>query len=292
MNKARITVFTPVYNRADTLPRLYESLKRQTNQSFVWLVVNDGSVDESEKLVKKWMHEEHLTIRYFYQQNAGKPTAHNLGVEKTETELFVCVDSDDYLKDDAIEKIVTHWDRYKKSDSVGVLGYKEKERNIPVTKFQNNRMNEGTLREFYNSGLVGDTVLVYCSEVIKKFSFPKFEGEKFIPEAYLYDLLDQEGKLLLIREPLYVCEYLENGYTADMARVLYKNPQGYFCYINQRLKLDKSLKQRIADSIRYDAMAIAHHKKGIVKNAVYPFWALIAYPAGWIFYKKRYSGCR
>lgn len=112
--KAKITVFTPVYNRADTLPRLYESLKRQTDQSFVWIIVNDGSTDESEKLVKTWVTEHKLDIKYFYQENAGKPTAHNQGVKETETELFVCVDSDDYLKDDGIEKILMHWEKYKK----------------------------------------------------------------------------------------------------------------------------------------------------------------------------------
>lgn len=287
--KAKITVFTPVYNRADTLPRLYESLKRQTDSSFVWIIVNDGSTDQSEKLIKQWMKEKKLVIRYFYQENSGKPMAHNRGVKETDTELFVCVDSDDYLKDDAVEKITNYWKKNKRRDSIGILGYKEREKGVPVTKFNNKVIKEATLREYYESGLIGDAILVYRTEDIKKFCFPKFKGEKFIPEAYLYDLLDQEGKLLLLSEPLYVCEYLEGGYSANMAKLLYSNPKGYFCYINQRLNMDKKINQRLADSIRYDAMAIAHRRKKIVKNAVYPLYALLAYPMGWVLYKKRYA---
>ena len=149
--KAKITVFTPVYNRADTLPRLYESLKRQTDQSFVWIIVNDGSTDESEKLVKTWVTEHKLDIKYFYQENAGKPTAHNQGVKETETELFVCVDSDDYLKDDGIEKILMHWEKYKKKNSIGIIGYKERTSGEPVTSFSNSKIDKATLRQFYDS---------------------------------------------------------------------------------------------------------------------------------------------
>ena len=92
-----------------------------------------------------------------------------------------------------------------------------------------------------------------------------------------------------MRKAIYVCEYLPDGYTAGMAKLLYQNPQGYFCYINQRLRLDETVNQRFVDSIRYDAMAIAHRKKRIVRDAVYPIYALLALPAGWILYKKRYA---
>lgn len=286
--KAKITVFTPVYNRADTLPRLYESLKRQTDQSFVWIIVNDGSTDESEKLVKTWVKEHKLDIKYFYQENAGKPTAHNQGVKETETELFVCVDSDDYLKDDAIEKILMNWEKYKKKNTIGIIGYKERTSGECVTSFSNLKIDKATLRQFYDSGLQGDTILVYRTDILKRYSFPQFKGEKFIPEAYLYDLLDQEGKLILIREALYVCEYLEDGYSANMAQLLYNNPQGYFCYINQRLKFDTTIKQKCADTIRYLAMAIAHSEKNIIKNSIYPVLTVGLYGAGYIFYFKRY----
>ena len=194
----------------------------------------------------------------------------------------------DYLKDDAIEKILMNWEKYKKKNTIGIIGYKERTSGECVTSFSNSKIDKATLRQFYDSGLQGDTILVYRTDILKRYSFPQFKGEKFIPEAYLYDLLDQEGKLILIREALYVCEYLEDGYSANMAQLLYNNPQGYFCYINQRLKFDTTIKQKCADTIRYLAMAIAHSEKNIIKNSIYPVLTVGLYGAGYIFYFKRY----
>ena len=286
--KEKITVFTPAYNRGYTLNRLYESLLRQTDNRFCWLIVDDGSTDETEELVSTWMEENRIKIEYYKQENQGKPTAHNKGVELTKTELFTCVDSDDYLTDDAIAEIIGAWEKIP-SDCIGILAYRVREGGGPLTRCTNETLTKGTLRYLYDHGLSGDTALIFRSDILKKFAFPKFEGEKFIPEAYLYDLLDCEGKLFLLRKEIYVCEYLPDGYTACITKLLYKNPEGYFCYINQRLRFDKAMKQRFLDSIRYDAMAIAHQKKRIVREAIYPFYALLAYPAGWILYKKRYE---
>ena len=88
----KLTIFTPTYNRAQTLPRLYDSLKRQTNKNFVWLIVDDGSEDNTKSLVDAWTEEKLMEIKYIYQQNSGKMQAHNCGVDNTETELFLCVD--------------------------------------------------------------------------------------------------------------------------------------------------------------------------------------------------------
>lgn len=286
-----ITVFTPAFNRAYTLVRLYESLLRQTDKRFCWLIVDDGSTDDTEALVRMWIKENKIEIQYFKQENQGKPMAHNKGVELTKTEFFTCVDSDDYLTDDAIAHILNIGEKLP-NDCIGILGYIEREGGTILTQCSDDSITKGTLRYLYDHGLSGDTILIYRSEIMKKYKFPRFSDEKFIPEAYLYDLLDQEGKLFLMRISVYVCEYLPDGYTAGMAKLLYRNPQGYFCYINQRLGLDKTIKQRFADSIRYDAMAIAYKKKRIVKAAVYPRYALLAYPLGWILYKKRYEKYR
>lgn len=287
MMEKKVTVFTPAYNRAYTLGRLYESLLHQTDKRFCWLIVDDGSTDNTEELVHMWMQEKKIEIEYFKQQNQGKPTAHNKGVQLTKTEIFTCVDSDDYLTDEAIAEILRTWDQLP-DDCIGILGYIERGGSI-LTRCSDASITKGTLRYLYDHGLSGDTILILRSDVLKKYMFPKFDGEKFIPEAYLYDLLDREGKLFLMRKAIYVCEYLPDGYTAGMAKLLYQNPQGYFCYINQRLRLDETVNQRFVDSIRYDAMAIAHRKKRIVRDAVYPIYALLALPAGWILYKKRYA---
>lgn len=288
MIEKKITVFTPTYNRGYTLKKLYKSLLHQTDKRFCWLIVDDGSTDNTEELVSMWVKERKIEIEYYKQENQGKPVAHNKGVELTTTELFTCVDSDDYLTNEAIQEILNTWDKVQ-DDCIGIIGYRKKESGKIITKCNNSSISKGTLRYLYNHGLSGDTILIFRSDILKKYAFPSFHGEKFIPEAYLYDLLDQEGKLFLMRQAVYVCEYLSDGYTAKMAKLLYQNPKGYFCYIKQRLHFDTTVKQRLTDSIRYDAMAIAHRKKRIIRDAVYPFYAFVAYPVGWIFYKKRYA---
>lgn len=283
----KITVFTPTYNRAYVLPKLYESLKNQADRNFVWLIVDDGSTDNTKELVRTWIDENEIEIQYHYQQNQGKTAAHNYGVELTETELFVCVDSDDYLADNAVREIIECACSLK--SEIGILAYRYDVKNNRNVTCINGDVESCTLKDGYDyCGLSGDTMLVFKSKKIKKYSFPCFENEKFVPEAYLYDLLDKEGKLKILRKPLYMCEYLDDGYTANMSRLLFNNPQGYFAYINQRLRFDTTPKHKFADSIRYNAMAFAHKKKRIISGAVYPLWAALAYIPGYVLYCKKY----
>ncbi len=104
-----LTVFTPTYNRAFTLHLCYESLKRQSCKDFVWLIIDDGSSDNTRELVNSWIAENTVSIQYYYQENQGMHGAHNAAYERIETELNVCIDSDDYMADHAIEKIISFW---------------------------------------------------------------------------------------------------------------------------------------------------------------------------------------
>ena len=103
-----LTVFTPTYNRAYILPKCYESLTKQTCKEFVWVIIDDGSTDDTAELVKKWIEEDKIEIRYYYQDNKGMHGAHNKAYEVIDTELNVCIDSDDYMTDDAVEIIVDY----------------------------------------------------------------------------------------------------------------------------------------------------------------------------------------
>ena len=118
-----ITIFTPTYNRAYTLHKLYGSLKRQTDKDFIWLIVDDGSSDGTKEIVSRWEHENIVPIKYIYQENAGKMQAHNLGTVLAESELFLCVDSDDYLEDDAISKIRAAW-KGQSNEVCGIIAQK------------------------------------------------------------------------------------------------------------------------------------------------------------------------
>lgn len=288
-NSMFLTIFTPTYNRQNTLYTLYESLTVQTDTNFVWLIVDDGSTDDTEALVKKWMIEGKIEIQYYKQENRGKSMAHNKGVELSESELFVCVDSDDYLTSDAVEVISEVWS-HARTDDVGILAFKKTNDRI-ITKVKAVEKDiRTTLKNAYDHlGLSGDTMLVFKTAVIKKYRFPEIKSEKFVPEAYLYDLIDQDGKLMLIRKALYVCEYLDNGYSKNMARLLKNNPKGYIAYINQRLRFDKGMKEKFFDSIRYVAIAKVIKDFHTIENAVYPLFAILAYPFGMLLYIRRYK---
>lgn len=284
--KSGVTVFTPTYNRGYTLDRLYHSLCRQTNKHFEWLIIDDGSTDNTAEKVNAWILENKITIRYFYQLNSGKAQAHNLAVKKAERALFTCVDSDDYLVENALEVIMEKWIDSK--EIIGMLfarGYPDGSRN---TKLKKSGIVSTLRRAYSNFDLSGDTMLVYDTKILSEFMFPRFEGEKFIPEAYLYDLLDQIGNIQMFDNILYIGEYLEDGYTHSMRSVIAKNPNGYEIFIRQRLLLDRTFQERITDIIRYIAIKLVKNDRNIICNSPFPLFTLFVYPFGLIFYFKYY----
>ncbi|AQU80217.1 glycosyltransferase family 2 protein [Planococcus faecalis] len=285
-----ITIFTPTYNRAYTLLRLYNSLKAQTNKNFIWLIVDDGSTDNSKELIENWINHKFIEIVYYKQKNQGKSMAHNKGVNLTRTELFTCVDSDDYLEERAVEYILNKWNSQKSSKLTGILAYKGLPENKTLTSMDNVAIKSSTLNLAYSRyGLKGDTMLIFRKDILSKYKFPQFSDEKFVPEAYLYDLVDQEGELLFLREVLYYCEYLEDGYTNNMAKLLADNPKGYLAYIKQRLIFDRTIKSKITNTIRYIGMCICAGEKKYIQNSVYPKITFILMPVGYIFFYKKYK---
>ena len=118
--KATLTIFTPAYNRAYTLHKCYESLKKQTNKDFEWLIIDDGSTDNTRELVQSWIEENLIPIKYHYQKNQGMHGAHNSAYELIDTKLNVCIDSDDYMPDDAVEKILKFWEENQSEEIAGI----------------------------------------------------------------------------------------------------------------------------------------------------------------------------
>ena len=285
-----LTIFTPTFNRADCLSRLYDSLCRQSESDFEWLIVDDGSTDNTNSLVSTWILDNKISIRYFYQKNAGKSMAHNNGVQKTNTELFFCVDSDDTLVEDAVKVISQVWKQHNKNNTGLLLKKFDLTLKKSVT-FIPKDVHESTLYDAYNShGLKGDTALVFKTSVINKYEFPHFEGEKFVPESYLYDLIDTNGPLIIVDKSIYNCEYLNDGYTSNMMKLLCNNPKGYTAYISQRLSLhDKTFISRYLDSARYVAMMLTFNSKKILVDSVYPFYTILAFPLGYVLFLRKYK---
>lgn len=285
-----LTIFTPTYNRAYCLPALYHSLCAQTDSAFEWLVVDDGSTDDTRNLIECWKQEGRIRIRYFWQENAGKAQAHNRGGELARMELFVCVDSDDVLKPNAVADILSLWRQH--SDQIGMIFLKERLDGRPMA-YWDNKTQYCTLYDAYRKyGLRGEAMLVYRTALIRKYKFPTFEGEKFIQESYLYDRLDQEGTLYITDKSLYRAEYLEDGYTRNSNKIFRENPHGYQAYIVQRLKLDKKLKYKILDTILYIGSKRLLKDHRMIEDSVFPVLTCFLYLPSVFYYSIKDAALR
>lgn len=285
-----ITIFTPTYNRGYILERLYNSLKNQTSKDFEWIIVDDGSTDDTTSIINNWKKENEILIRYYKQENQGKPIAHNLGVEKANGELFLCVDSDDWLKSNAIEIILNFWRENEKDEIIGIVSPRIDKKDNYIGKSLSKNVKEATLFDFYDKyGLKGDTMLIYDTSIIKKYKFPKINGEKFIPEAYLYDKLDQEGKMIFLDKKLYICEYLQDGYSNNAKKIIKQNPNGYIIYAENRMNVAKSIKQKYKAAAQYVLGKWLANKKIKLLREKNKFIKLLAIPAAYIIYLKYYK---
>ena len=230
--KKTLTIFTPTFNRQEKLIDLKESLENQTDKNFIWMIVNDGSTDNTEDIVRKFQEDSCLNIEYYYQDNHGKHVAHNFGVKMCKTELFFCVDSDDLLPPDAVEKIKLLWNKRDETNDIsGIVGIKAYYDNSIVGNYFPDNIMYSKLNELYEIyGKQGDTALIWRTEVIKKYPFKVFENENFLRENTAYDLIDMGYCLLVTNEILYLCEYFPDGLSFNATKLEMKNPKGASYY--------------------------------------------------------------
>jgi glycosyltransferase involved in cell wall biosynthesis len=234
-----VTVFTPTYNRRDLIERLYQSLLKQTQKIFEWLVVDDGSTDDTEKYFNDISSKQQpFPIRYIKQENGGKHRAINNGVKCASGELFFIVDSDDYLTEDAIEKI-NQWAKTLDNSHkwAGIAGLRGQTRNRALgqrnysSKFIDAKNSE---RRKYN--LLGDKAEIYFTEVLRKYPFPEIPGEKFISEEIVWNAIARNGYYLRwFNEIIYICDYLDGGLTKDNSKDR-NNPQGRLLWAKGQLE--------------------------------------------------------
>lgn len=244
----RITVFTPTYNRAHTIENLYRSLQRQTFRDFEWLIVDDGSSDNTEEVIAVWqMEENNFPIRYYKKENGGKHTAINAALKLAEGELFFVVDSDDYLTDDALQKIALWEEKLPKDGAycgvAGNLGTSETE--TPNRRFPD-EYHEGTLLDRY-SVVDGERALAFYTEIHRKYRYPVFEGERFMTEAVVYNRMAADGyKMRFYNDIVCVYEYQPDGLTRSGSSLFLNNPKGYGLWLREKAKFERaSLAKRL-----------------------------------------------
>lgn len=282
----KITIFTPTYNRSNTLDRLYESLLNQTDDNFVWLIVDDGSQDDTNKKVLSWKTKAKIEIDYFKQENRGKSYAHNVGVKLTKTELFTCVDSDDYLSENAIEVILKTWLIFEETKTIGIIALKKNSQSNTLPR-KLKTVNTTLQNVYLNQKYKGELMLIYKTVILKKYFFPIFDGEKFVPESYLYDLMDKEGVMIPLNEILYYFSYNLDGYTMNMRKTLLENHRGYKLFLENRIK-DSSYNELYMNIIRYDSICLATYSQIKYSNKKNLFISYLVRPFSYFFYFKSY----
>lgn len=288
-----LTIFTPTYNRAYCLPQCYESLCRQTCKDFTWLVIDDGSTDNTAELVKGWQMENKILIRYFYQENQGMHGAHNAAYRLIDTELNTCIDSDDYMPDDAVEKIVNFWKGHGSNEVAGIIAldvdFDGKLIGTPLDK----ERRTTTLSGFYARGGKGDKKLIYRTEVVNRYpEYPIFKGEKYVSLGYKYELIDQDYELLILNEPVCCVNYLPDGSTLNMFRQYRRNPQGFAFIRKQSMVLAPTARRRFMEAVHYVADSLLAGNSRFIQESPCPWLTLLAIPLGlcwygFILYKTR-----
>lgn len=232
----KITVFTPTYNRAYIIENLYRSIQRQSYHDFEWLVVDDGSSDGTEERFAQWMAEENpFPIRYIRQENGGKCRAINRGLELAEGELFFTVDSDDYLTDDALEKIA-RWEEALPKDGnfcglAGNLGTAPGE--TPNTLFEGGYF-DGTSFDRYGP-VDGERATVFYTDIHRNYLYPEFPGEKFMTEAVTWNRMAHDGyKMRFHNDIIWIYEYKNDGLTNAGYKLFLDNPQGTGLFFREK----------------------------------------------------------
>lgn len=237
----KITVFTPTYNRAYIIENLYRSLQRQSFRDFEWLIVDDGSTDNTEELINKWINDNNdFPIRYYKKENGGKCRAINYGVDLAKGLLFFNVDSDDYLTDDALEK-VAKWEESLPKDKkycgvVGNLGTSPTETpNTPWPKPYRDANLLERYEEYTDKPIDGERAWVFYTEIQKKYKYPEFEGENFITPAVTWNRMAHDGYLVrLFDDIIWVYEYQPDGLTASGNKRFINRPQGHGLWLREK----------------------------------------------------------
>ncbi|WP_444684347.1 glycosyltransferase family 2 protein [Alkalicoccus luteus] len=234
-----LTIFTPTFDRAHTLPRVYESLLRQTDKRFMWMIIDDGSTDSTAALVNQWKRQGDIPIIYQYQNNQGMHGAHNTAYSMISTRWNTCLDSDDLFLPEAVAHI------YRAAAEcpdycTGIAFHNcNMNRNRIGTAFPDEQTS--TLYDLYRRHRVkGDKKLVYKSKWTRKWPYPIFEKERYVGLDYKYLNIDAKGPLYLCSEEICQVDYRDDGSSKNMIRQYKRNPAGFSFYRKEMMKLPQA----------------------------------------------------
>lgn len=281
----KISIITPTYNRCSLLGNLYRSLVNQTNDDFKWIIIDDGSKDNTKEIINSFISEGLVDITYIYQDNGGKHRALNRAIEICDTELFFIVDSDDMLTPESIEKVLSIYNSISdKSQFCGLAGLridsdnKSKTNDLPKDIF-----DATALEATYKYSLFGDKAEVFFTNVIKNYRFPEFKGENYLTENVLWHKMAQDGyKMRWVNEGIYLCDYRNDGLTKHAFRNAALNCQGESYYHNQESEFNIPFKWKLKHQANYFRYGL-FYTRNIIKlfnESRNKKLALISFPVG------------
>lgn len=293
---ATLTVFTPAYNRAHTIWRTYESLCRQTCKDFCWLVIDDGSTDETRQLIASWIGEEHLTdhfsgqcpsgffISYIWKENGGLHTGYNTAYANIDTELCVCIDSDDWMPDDAVEKIVRCWKEKESSRFAGIIGLDFDTQGNPLGGFFPDNLHEAYFLDLYIDNIHrADTKEVMRTDLMKQVA-PQvgFDGEKNFNPVYMLLQVCDNYPLIVLNENLCIVEYQQDD---SMSRGIYRqyvnSPRSFAKLRLLEMNLKRNtFKHKFRSAIHYVSSCLISKDRNWLRNASNKCLVLLAAPFG------------
>lgn len=249
-----VAVLTPTYNRADCLANLYDSLCAQTDKSFKWYIVDDGSTDNTEETVKSLVEKATFQIEYIKKTNGGKHTAINEGLRHIDEELTFIVDSDDTVTSNAVEIVLNYYEKYKSNDKICGFSF--------LRRFPNGEING---KPFANDELIGsyidvrvngddthaDKAEVYFTKCLKEFPFPEYDGEKFLGEDLVWIRMARKYDTVHINKAIYIGNYLEGGLTNNRRKHNIASPVGCMHRAEEFMEKDVKFKYRIKGALQY-----------------------------------------
>lgn len=286
-----ITIITPSYNRAHTLPACYESLRAQTSTDFLWLIVDDGSTDNTKDLVSKWASEcTKFEIKYYLKPNGGKASALNMAFGLLETEYAVVLDSDDTFYPTAIESAVKELRACSKDEKC--CGLMPLRHNPDGSVMGGRALKSGShvsMIDILNGGYRTELVCFYKSALLKTHKFPQFPGEKFVSPQWLDFELSRDYYYIASDSKICICEYIADGLTKNKRKIIKKHPKGYTAVKRQSFEFSNSIKRIVKHGIMYDCGCIVSGDREWLKKSPRKLWSLILWPIAYVVYLKRFA---
>lgn len=281
----QLTVFTPTYNRAGLLSRCFESMKRQTSKEFIWMIIDDGSTDNTFEIVKKWMNQPlDFQMEYYYKENGGLHTAYNEAISHIETELCVCIDSDDFMPDNAVERILSFWQKHGTDRVAGIVGLDyDLDGNVigdPLPDQPTVNLIDLLVGKYPIHN--GDRTNVVRTELYRKYAPMKvFPGERYFNPHYLHLQISRDYDFLVLNENLRFVDYQSDGMSSSMLRQ-YRNSPNSFAE-TRKLYLsfpDTGLKFRFRQCIHYVSSSIIAGNRRFIQESPAKGLTLLALPCG------------